>query len=429
MDTLQAQKKSFSGVQTNAVLKIRIMKELAKRVQILKDLQLELGYKDHRPIHKALMNKKDGLIKKRLVRTIENKFHRTLKHARATTLYGLTEYGLSFILNHLDSDYFWDMYFYNKTGPKRFRLNVDKETISNYRLKNNVKFSDYLQSPFQCTDFSFYPKIDKLIPEVFASARDKIIKIVGSSYPEPEEEVIIKYQKQTPDITEIKSNYPSFEKAVIDGIINDLFIKRQEVGNKIVLHLTLLGLIYSINLISNNEINNFIKTNAYLAPEILGEENIKQLRISNPEIIELFKSIYFKKNYFTDNHYYNFEIYSKLRQLKEIESTNVIKDFLKSFTNSLKKHNLDYENLPKYIKSEVGEVSGISLQAYSASNVHGLKMRVLFDFYLAYREIYHQNWAKNRNKIKINGQKLGDWHDRCLQDLRDFSNIEHKKIL
>lgn len=428
MDTLQEQKQAFSAVQSNADLKIPILRLLVKRIQTQRELVLELGYvkENFRPVHKAL----GILVERGLVKIIDGKFssQRTHKDPRPRDYFGLTQEGLSFILNHLGSDDFWDMYFYNKTAPKKLRLDVDKTTIYNYRIKHNIKFSDYLQSPFQIPDFSFYRKTDVWMPEALVNAKYTIMKIVGSSYPQPEEAIINLYHKQTPNIKEIKKMYPSIEHAVISGLINNFLIRRQEVINKTVLHLTLLGLIYCTNFILKEDASKFIKANAYLVPEILGEKNIKQLKITELEIIELFKVIYHDDNYFIRNHYNNFEIFSKLRRLKEVESTDVIDVFLQSFTNSLKRHNIDYENLPKSIQSEIGEVHMISGQAYSASNEHGLKMRILFDFYLAYLEIYPQKWAKAKNKIKINGQKLGDWHDKCIQDLREFFNSEQKKI-
>ena len=65
----------------------------------------------------------------------------------------------------------------------------------------------------------------------------------------------------------------------------------------------------------------------------------------------------------------------------------------------------------------------------SPSNTFALHRRILFDFFLAYRELYPDKWTKVRDEIKIDKLSIGKWHDKCIRELMDFSSMQQKTLL
>jgi len=435
MDTLVKSRKFF-GLQSNADLKIPILKILGKHPQILMEIVSELGYgTNYRPVSKAIgimmgkgwINEKDD--------SSRNDDKKTPK-----PIFGLTPDGLKSVLGHLDYDDFWEIVFYNNFVSKKHRITIDDEIFSLYTSIKEIKMSEYLESPFQNPELNVDP--DKNFPDHIKEANPMILEIIGTEQPLSLESILKLFHNKTSYLKTILKDAQSTGIATIEFFKRQNLIEKISTKKKDYYQMTLKGfLLLSYYLFYDSESKSFSKSveskklklifqyNFHLLPEILADANLKKLGLTEQDVLQILNMIYYpNNNYFADKNLNQFILYSTLRKLKGLEATKKIQDFNNSFDKIQEKYDTKLYEENDFMDKKLGQYTALQLMTYSASNTSALKRRVLFDFFLAYRELYPDQWKKIKNKIKLEKESIGIWHDECIHELNAFSN-EQQKIM
>lgn len=414
-------------LQSNAALKIGVLALLSGDDFSQKQIVSKLGYgKNFRPVYNTLQK----LIEQKLVRPVG--FTKNVSPIKP--MYGTTADGVNEVLEYLEPIQFWKMVSFNLFEKKSNRIPITNKLFERYESAKELFWSEYITSPFQDTEIEPYAD-NKFLPDSIRLNEKLFLELIAISFPQSKHSIISKFEKN-PHIQLLLKNAPGLAHALFTGFESDQMIEPVSDNGQKKFGLALRGLLLMFHYLSEElsddnitmKINATLANHHHLVPEIFHPSNVSKLGMSNEEIVNLFNKIFFNpQKLSSDSKLTNFVIFSNLHKLKGNISSEKIKTFIDAFWEEQKKFpQMDKE---KKFRRKLQNYYKIHFETFSARNTFALRQRIVFDFFLAYRELYPDKWDEVRDIIRLEKSSIGKWHDKCICQLADFSSKKQKALL